>query len=85
MPGFGFPISKSGTMTFCLHKRIDGKMRRPTIGRFGVASLAKARERMRQVLYEIETGRFEDRTGVEVETKHMTGDVIPDYAGMASS
>lgn len=79
MPGLKLRISTSGTKTFCLHKRINGKMRRLTIGRFGVVSLAEARERVRQVLYEIETGRFEDRTGVEVETKPTLGDVIPDY------
>ncbi|WP_319826084.1 tyrosine-type recombinase/integrase [Thalassovita sp.] len=79
MPGLVLRISTSGTKTFCLHKRINGKMRRLTIGRFGVVSLAEARERVRQVLYEIEAGRFEDRTGVEVETKPTLGDVIPDY------
>lgn len=79
MPGLVLRISTSGTKAFCLHKRINGKMRRLTIGRFGVVSLAEARERVRQVLYEIETGRFEDRTGVEVETKPTLGDVVPDY------
>jgi integrase len=79
MPGLVLRISTSGTKTFCLHKRINGKMRRLTIGRFGVVSLAEARERVRQVLYEVETGRFEDRTGVEVETKPTLGDVVPDY------
>ena len=79
MPGLVLRISTSGTKTFCLHKRINGKMRRLTIGRFGVVSLAEARERVRQVLYEIETGRFEDRTGIEVEAKRTLGDVIPDY------
>jgi integrase len=54
-------------------------MRRLTIGRFGVLSLSEARERVRQVLYEIETGRFEDHTGIEVESKPTLGDVIPDY------
>lgn len=79
MPGLVLRISTSGTKTFCLHKRINGKMRRLTIGRFPVLSLAEPRERVRQVLYEIETGRFEDCTGIEVETKPTLGDVIPDY------
>ena len=34
MPGLVLRISTSGTKTFCLHKRITGKMRLPTIGRF---------------------------------------------------
>jgi len=50
-----------------------------TIGRFGILSLSEARERVRQALYEIETGRFEDRTGIEVDSKPTLGDVIPDY------
>ncbi|MGH1370311.1 MAG: tyrosine-type recombinase/integrase [Maritimibacter sp.] len=79
MPGLVLRISTSGTKTFCLHKRINGKMRRLTIGRFPIMSLADARERARQVLYEIETGRFEDQTGIEIEAKPKLGDVIPDY------
>jgi len=79
MPGLVLRISTSGNRTFCLHKRINGKMRRLTIGRFGVVSLAEARERARQVLYEVETGKFEQITGIEVETKPTLGDVIPDY------
>ncbi|SHG68623.1 tyrosine-type recombinase/integrase [Marivita hallyeonensis] len=79
MPGLVLRISTPGTKTFCLHKRINGKMRRLTIGRFPVLSLAEARERVRQVLYDIETGRFEDCTGLEVETKPTLRAVIPDY------
>lgn len=79
MPGLVLRVSTSGTKTFCLHKRINGKMSRLTVGRFGVVSLAEARERVRQILYEIETGRFEERTGVEVEAKPTLIDVIPDY------
>ncbi|WP_050769188.1 tyrosine-type recombinase/integrase [Oceanicola granulosus] len=79
MPGLVLRISKSGTKTFCLHKRINGTMPRLTIGRYPIMSLAEARERVRQVLYAIETGRFEDIPGIEVETKPTLGDVIPDY------
>ncbi|TGD63363.1 site-specific integrase [Tabrizicola sp. WMC-M-20] len=79
MPGLVLRVSQSGTKTFCLHRRINGKMRRLTIGRFGVLTLAEARERVRQVLYEIESGRFEERTGVEVEDRKTLGEVIPDY------
>ncbi|WP_235923993.1 tyrosine-type recombinase/integrase [Pseudoroseicyclus tamaricis] len=79
MPGLVLRISTSGTKTFCLHKRINGEMRRLTIGRFGVVSLADARERVQKILYEIETGCFEDRTGKEIEKKPTLGDVIPDY------
>jgi hypothetical protein len=79
MPGLVLRVSQSGTKTFCLHRRINGRMRRLTIGHFGILSLAEARERVRQVLYEIESGRFEDRTGVEVEDRTTLGEIIPDY------
>ncbi|MGR3507154.1 MAG: tyrosine-type recombinase/integrase [Paracoccaceae bacterium] len=79
MPGLVLRVSSSGTKTFCLHKRINGRMSRLTVGRFGVVSLAEARERVRQILYEIETGRFEERTGVGVEAKPTLIYVIPDY------
>ena len=79
MPGLVLRVSVSGTKTFCLHRRINGKMRRLTIGRFGILSLAEARERVRQVLYEVESGRFEERTGVEVEDRKTLGEIIPDY------
>lgn len=79
MPGLVLRISKAGTKSFCLHKRINGKMRRLPIGRFPIVSLAEAREMVRQVLYEVETGRFEERTGIELEAKPTLGEVIPDY------
>ncbi|WP_299966830.1 site-specific integrase [uncultured Roseobacter sp.] len=79
MPGLVLRISKAGAKAFCLHKRINGKMRRLPIGRFPIISLAEARERVRKVLYQVETGRFEDSTGIEVEAKPTLGEVIPDY------
>jgi integrase len=79
VPGLVLRVNKSGTKTFSFHKRISGKMKRLTIGQFGPFSLNEARERARQILYEVETGRFEQNTGIEVEAKPTLGDVIPDY------
>lgn len=79
VPGLVLRVSTSGTKTFSFHKRINGKMKRLTIGRFGILSLTQARDRARQILYEIETGRFEDQTGIEVENRPTLGEVIPDY------
>ena len=79
MPGLVLRISKAGTKTFCMHKRINGKMRRLPIGRFPIVSLVEARERVRQILYEVETGRFEDATGLEVIERPTLGETIPDY------
>lgn len=79
VPGLVLRVNKSGTKTFSFHKRINGKMKRLTIGQFGPFSLNDARERARQILYEVETGKFEQNTGIEVEPKPTLGDVIPDY------
>ncbi len=79
VPGLVLRVSTSGTKTFSFHKRVDGKMRRLTIGRFGTFTLTQARDRARQILYEIETGRFEANTGIEIEAKPKLGEVIPDY------
>ncbi|PYC47266.1 integrase [Litorivita pollutaquae] len=79
VPGLVLRVSTSGTKTFSFHKRIGGKMKRLTIGRFGTFTLTQARERARQILYEVETGRFEANTGIETEAKPTLGEVIPDY------
>ncbi|MFP3385982.1 Arm DNA-binding domain-containing protein [Tritonibacter sp. SIMBA_163] len=54
VPGLVLRVNKSGTKTFSFHKRINGKMKRLTIGQFGPFSLDDARERARQILYEVE-------------------------------
>jgi integrase len=79
MPGLVLRVSANGTKTFCFHRRINGRMRRLTVGRFGIVTLSEARERVRKVLYEIESGRFEERTGVESEKSMTLGEVIPQY------
>lgn len=79
VPGLVLRVSTSGTKTFSFHKRINGKMKRLTIGRFGPFTLTQARDRARQILYEVETGRFEANTGIEIEAKPTLGEVIPDY------
>ncbi|WP_282129435.1 tyrosine-type recombinase/integrase [Roseobacter litoralis] len=79
VPGLVLRVNKSGTKTFSFHKRINSKMKRLTIGQFGPFSLNDARERARQIHYEVETGRFEQNTGIEIEAKPTLGDVIPDY------
>lgn len=79
VPGLVLRVNKSGTKTFSFHKRINRKMKRLTIGQFGPFSLNDARERARQVLYEVETGKFEQNTGIGVQAKPTLGEVIPDY------
>lgn len=77
VPGLVLRVNKSGTKTFSFHKRINGKMKRLTIGQLGPLTLNDARERARQILYEVETGRFAQNTGIEA--KPTLGDMMPDY------
>jgi hypothetical protein len=79
IPGLVLRISTAGTKTFCPHKCINGKMRRLAIRRFGDVSLAEAHQRMRQVLYEMETGHFEEKIGILHEAKRTLGEMIPDH------
>ena len=69
VPGLVLRVSTSGTKTFSFHKRIGGKMKRLTIGRFGTFTLRQARERARQSLYELQTGRIAAKNGIEIEAK----------------
>ena len=79
LQGFILRVSPSGSKTFCLLKRINRVVRRQTLGHYPIMSLAEARERCRQLLYEIETGNFEVQTGVGIIKKPSFGEVIPDY------
>ena len=79
VPGLVLRVNKSGTKTFSFHKRINGKMKRLTIGQFGPFSLTDARDRARQIHYEVETGRFEQNTGIEIEANPTLADVILEY------
>ncbi len=79
LTGFSVRVSSSGKKTFNLTRRVNGKIRRFRLGDYGIMSLAEARERARQMLYEIETGEFERSTGVTVKRSPTLGQVLPEY------
>ena len=54
--GFALRITPSGTKTFVLEKRIEGRNRRMRIGRFGEITVAQARTRAQQLLGQIAFG-----------------------------
>lgn len=54
--GFGVRITASGRKSFILEKRIDGRVRRMTIGREGELTVAQARNRAQQLLGQIALG-----------------------------
>jgi hypothetical protein len=56
LPGFGVRITPKGTKTFALLYRINGRMRRATLGRYPIVTLAEARERARNYLNQVSGG-----------------------------
>ncbi|MGB8840155.1 MAG: integrase arm-type DNA-binding domain-containing protein [Aliidongia sp.] len=57
LPGFGLRVSESGTKTFFIMYRIDGRQRRMTIGRYTIAfKLIDARAAAREALEKIQAG-----------------------------
>jgi integrase len=55
LPGFALRITK-GCKTFVLEKRVQGRMRRVTIGRFGSLTVEAARERAKSLSAQIRQG-----------------------------
>jgi len=55
IPGFGVRLTKSGKV-FILEKRIQGRMRRLTIGAFGPLTLEQARDKALVLTHEILEG-----------------------------
>ena len=59
LPGFGVRVSATGTRTFFVRYRANGRQRRMVLGRFPTTTLADARERARAKLSAVQEG--EDR------------------------
>lgn len=56
LPGFGLRITNTGAKAFIVEKRIDGKVKRITIGKYGVLTPEKARIKARDLLGDISVG-----------------------------
>jgi integrase len=55
LPGFGLLVG-TATKTFIAQRDIDGRTRRVTLGRYGVLTVAQAREQARQLIAEMARG-----------------------------
>lgn len=56
LPGFGLRVYSGGSKTFILEKRIDGKVKRISLGRYGALTCEQARKQAHKLLGEIATG-----------------------------
>ncbi len=71
LKGFGVRISARGVKTFVLQRRVNGKERRITIGRFGPLTAEQARREATKLLGAIATGR-----DPVAERKHAAIDAV---------
>jgi len=70
MPGFGLRVTSGGAKSFIVEKRINGKVKRITLGRYGNLTVEQARGEAMKLLGEVATGR--DPIG-EKETERVKG------------
>lgn len=56
LPGFALRISPGGTKSFIVEKRINGRVRRQTLGRFGALTVEQARREAIKMLSKIVMG-----------------------------
>lgn len=56
MPGFGLRITNTGSKAFIVEKRIKGKVKRITVGKFGPLTAEKARIKAQTLLSDITVG-----------------------------
>ena len=57
LPGFGLRITSQGAKSWVLMTRVDGKLKRITLGRYPVVGLAEARAAAREALREARRAR----------------------------
>jgi Arm DNA-binding domain len=57
LKGFAVRITSTGTKSFILEKRIDGKVKRVTLGRYPELTVEQARKEAHKLLGHIATGR----------------------------
>jgi len=57
IPGFGVRVTSGGAKSFIAEKRIHGKVKRITLGRFGNLTVEQARNEAMQLLGKVATGK----------------------------
>ena len=56
VPGFGLRITSNGAVAFIVEKRINGKVKRMTLGRYGNLTVEQARSKALELLGKVATG-----------------------------
>lgn len=71
-PGLLLRVSDTGLKVFYVSKRVNGRMRRFKIGPYPILSLHDAREKARELLRNIELGRYVEKAPHEEEQRVPT-------------
>lgn len=84
VPGLRVRMGASGAQTFILRKRVGGRVRNITVGRYGARfTLAEARRKARSILSDIDAGKDPTTTLATPRRKGAGGETIssllPDY------
>lgn len=57
IPGFGLRVTSGGAKSFIVEKRVHGKVKRITLGRYGNLTVEQARKAAMQLLGQVATGK----------------------------
>jgi integrase len=80
LPGFGLRVSDGGTKTFIIERRIAGKVKRMSLGRYGQLTCEQARKEAQKLLGNIAAGGDPAAEKRELLAKNVTlEDAFNDY------
>ncbi len=80
IPGFGLRVTNTGAKSFIVEKRIKGKVKRLTLGRYGNLTVEQARCEAMKLLGEVASGKDPIATKQDSRLKAITlAEVFKDY------
>ena len=78
--GFGLRVTCGGVKSFIVEKRIDGKVKRKTLGRYGNLTVEQARKEAQKFLGQVASGGNPIRESQEKRAKRITlNEAFQDY------
>lgn len=86
LPGLHLRVSATGGKVFGVSRRINGRMKRIRIGAYPIVSLADARDKARDILRDVELGRYDETSPAVAEpSPRLTlGEVVPQFIELYS-
>lgn len=80
IPGFGLRVTNSGAKSFIIEKRIAGKVKRITLGRYGNLTVDQAKKEAMKLLGDVATGKdpIADKKHARLEATSLE-DTFKDY------